>query len=154
MPPIIISDLPQRTGRFNVTLGAVSTAFELGAALAGEMGSNVLQCFGQGQHVGGKHRIVVDGEIVSLLARDLADPDQGCLWNHDQILAHVTRGSIGGDRPAHLIEQIRKFDPSAGDLPAVRVSPPGPEALQHTRQLSAIHHDFKRMRIPPATETA
>jgi len=30
--PVIISDLPQRTSRFNVTLGAVSAAFGLGAA--------------------------------------------------------------------------------------------------------------------------
>ncbi|MER2199075.1 MAG: hypothetical protein ABS937_02415 [Stenotrophomonas sp.] len=59
--------------------------------------------------------------------------------------------------PSRCISNASERDASALDFRLARASSSPPlaaNALQHTRQLSAIHHDFKRMRIPPATETA
>jgi MFS family permease len=44
--PVIVSDLTQGTGRFNVTLGAVSTAFGLGAALSPGLAGLIVQFAG------------------------------------------------------------------------------------------------------------
>lgn len=41
--PVIVKDLTQGTGRFNVSLGALSTAFGLGAALSPGLAGLVLQ---------------------------------------------------------------------------------------------------------------
>ncbi|MGU9857086.1 MFS transporter [Pseudomonas sp. LF245] len=41
--PVIVKDLTQGTGRFNVTLGALSTAFGLGAALSSSLAGFVVQ---------------------------------------------------------------------------------------------------------------
>lgn len=41
--PIVVKDLTQGTGRFNVSLGALSTVFELGAALSPGLAGLVLQ---------------------------------------------------------------------------------------------------------------
>ncbi|WP_256774439.1 MULTISPECIES: MFS transporter [unclassified Stenotrophomonas] len=44
--PVIVSDLTQGTGRFNVTLGAVSTAFGLGAAFSPGLAGLIVQFAG------------------------------------------------------------------------------------------------------------
>ncbi|MEG0183401.1 MAG: MFS transporter [Stenotrophomonas sp.] len=44
--PVIVSDLTQGTGRFNVTLGAVSTAFGLGAAFSPGLAGMIVQFAG------------------------------------------------------------------------------------------------------------
>lgn len=44
--PVIVKDLTQGTGRFNVSLGALSTAFGLGAALSSSLAGFVVQWAG------------------------------------------------------------------------------------------------------------
>ena len=44
--PVIVKDLTQGTGRFNVSLGALSTAFGLGAALSSSLAGFVVQLAG------------------------------------------------------------------------------------------------------------
>jgi MFS family permease len=44
--PVMVSDLTQGTGRFNVTLGAVSTVFGLGAALSPGLAGVIVQFAG------------------------------------------------------------------------------------------------------------
>ncbi|NWC18777.1 MFS transporter, partial [Pseudomonas gingeri] len=41
--PVIVKDLTQGTGRFNVSLGALSTVFGLGAALSSSLAGFVVQ---------------------------------------------------------------------------------------------------------------